>query len=188
MTKKIRSLAVLCCCALLTLCACGKQKIDPGQIAEQYLDRAFSAQYTVTTHAGFYSEYRLDCRYENGVSRVTILQPESVAGICGILDGENAVLQYEDVSLDTLLPEVSGYAPVDVLHVLVTQLCNDQGASYGMEQDRVTVEYRTLLPDGTESLKLITLHPETLDLLAAECYLDGSLILTLYMETLNWDS
>ena len=148
----------------------------------------FSAQYAVTTHAGFYTEYRLDCRYENGISRITIVKPESVAGICGVLDGENAVLQYEDVALDALLPQVSGYAPMDVLHVLVTQLSAVQGTAYGMETDQITVEYRSLLPNGSESLKLITLHPETLDLMTAECYLDDSLILTLHMENLNWDS
>ena len=76
---------------------------------------------------------------------------------------------------------------MDVLHVVVSQLCDPQGAVYGAEQERVTVEYRTLLQDGKESLKLITLHPETLDLVAAECYLDGSLILTLHMDALSWD-
>ena len=188
MWNHIRKLAALCCCMLLTFCACGKQKIDPAQITERYLDRSFSAQYTVTTHAGFYSEYRLECRYEDGTSRVTILQPESVAGICGVLDGKTARLQYEDVSLDALLPEVAGYAPMDVLHMLVTQLCTAQNAIYGNAQDHITVEYRELLTDGSESLKVITLHPETLDLLAAECYLDGSLVLALHMESLVWDS
>lgn len=187
MTKKICRLAVFCC-VLLTFCGCGKQKIDPEQIARRYEASAFSAQYTVTTHAGFYSEYRLDCRYENGVSRVAIVQPESVAGICGIVDGENAVLQYEDVALDALLPEISGYAPVDALHVLVTQLAAGQGLAYGMEQDWITVTCKNLLQDGTEAFKMVTLHPETLDLVAAECYLDGSLILVLQMENIDWDS
>lgn len=188
MKKHIGRLALFCCCMLLTFCACDRQKVDPERIAQRYLNHDFSAQYAVTTHAGFYTEYRLDCRYENGISRVTIIKPESVAGICGVLDGENAVLQYEDVALDALLPQVSGYAPMDVLHVLVTQLSAVQGTAYGMETDQITVEYRSLLPDGSESLKLITLHPETLDLMTAECYLDDSLILTLHMENLNWDS
>lgn len=170
---------------LLSLCGCKQTNVTPGQIAEHYQGRAFCAEYTVTTHSGFYTEYRLTCTRQEDVSSVTILQPESVAGITAKIHGNQAQLQYEDLSLDALQPEIPGYAPMDMLHEL---LCNLQDAPEfsGKEQGCVTLEYRSTAADGTELLKLLVLDEETLDLQSAECYLDGSLILSLKMETLQW--
>ena len=186
--KKRVLIVLLLCCSLLSLCACGKKKPDYPQIAQYYTDNDFTAQYTVTTHAGFYAEYQLDCRLENGSSRVTILAPDSVAGVCAVLQGDGAVLQYEDVSVDTLLPEIKGYAPMDALHVLIMQMKGEEPDFLGYESDKITLEYRNMLSDGSECMKTISLHPKTLDLQNAECYLDGSLVLALHMEQLVWDS
>lgn len=186
--KKRVLIVLLLCGFLLPLCACGKNKPDYPQIAEYYTDKDFMAQYTVTTHAGFYAEYQLDCRFENGSSCITILAPDSVAGVCAVLQGDGALLQYEDVSIDALLPEITGYAPMDALHVLMMQLKGEEPEFLGYESDKITLEYRNMLSDGRECMKTISLHPETLDLQSAECYLDGSLVLALHMEQLAWNS
>ena len=107
---------------LLSLCGCKQPNVTPEQIAEHYQQRSFSAEYTVTTHSGFYTEYKLTCTMQDGVSSVRILQPESVAGITAVVQGAQAQLQYEDLSLDALLPEIPGYAPMDMLHQLLCDL------------------------------------------------------------------
>ena len=47
--------------------------------------------------------------------------------------------------------------------------------------------YQGELPDGTETLKQVALDPETMDLLSAELFLDGSLILALQTESFQWE-
>lgn len=170
---------------LLSLCGCKQPNVTPEQIAEHYQQRSFSAEYTVTTHSGFYTEYKLTCTMQDGVSSVCILQPESVAGITAVVQGAQAQLQYEDLSLDALLPEIPGYAPMDMLHQLLCDL-QDVPEFSGKEQGCITLEYRSTAADGRELLKLLVLDEETLDLLRAECYLDDSLILSLKMERLQW--
>lgn len=185
--KRCRGIAVILLLALL-LCSCGKKDFDPQQVAEHYAQSGFSTQYTVTTHAGFYEEYQLCCEQQNDLSTVTILQPESVAGISAVLQEGDVKLQYEDLSLDALLPEAAGYAPMDVLHGLLEDLRAGDPENWGMESDLLTLEYKTTLTDGSETLKILTLQAETLDLLSAECYLDNSLILAVQVESWQWNS
>lgn len=181
-----------CCCGalalllILLLCACSKESFDPQQVAEHYAQGEFSAQYTVTTHAGFYTEYQLTCAQQNDLSSVTILQPESVAGISAVLQNGDTRLQYEDLSLDALLPEAPGYAPMDVLHGLLEDLRSGNPENWGKEADLLTLEYKTTFTDGTEARKILSLQAETLELLSAECYLDNSLVLAVRVENWQW--
>jgi hypothetical protein len=170
---------------LLCLTGCAEKKPTPEQIAAHYVDRPFHAVYTVTTHAGFYTAYQLDCIAGQEGATVVILQPESVAGITARFQGNDAVLQYQEISLDALLPEVAGYAPMDMLHWLLQDL-QSPPTFVGTEQGSLALEYRGITADGTETLKLVYLNPQTLDLQRAECYLNDSLILALDMEMLAW--
>jgi hypothetical protein len=74
---------------------------------------------------------------------------------------------------------------MDMLHQLLMDLQTPPAFS-GREQGRVTLEYRSTAPDGAELLKILVLNEETLEIQSAECYLDGSLILSLKMETIQW--
>lgn len=186
MRTKINCFILWSLLLMILLCGCGKQDFQPEQVCEYYAERAFSAQYTVTTHAGFYTAYQLSCDSRDGVSDVTILQPASVAGIHARLQNGDIKLQYEEISLDALLPEVPGYAPMDMLHGILEDLRSQFPENHSRETDCLSLEYKEILSDGTETLKIIKLNPETLDLQTAECYLDGSLILALQIETMEW--
>ena len=178
MVKKLLCAA----CLLLTLTACGKARFDPVQVKEKYVAAQIETEYTVTTHAGFFTQYRLSCSSADGASRVTILEPASVAGISATLEGENAVLQYEDVALDALLPKRQGYAPADALHFLLEDLKSAMPESWGREEDLLVLEYVSVFSDNTQSLKRVFLTPETLDLQGAELYLENSLILSIHID------
>ena len=169
----------------LGLCGCKQAGVTQEDITAHYQNRSFSAEYTVTTHSGFCVEYQLSCIWQNDVAQVKILQPQSVAGITAVVQGAEAMLQYEDISLDAMLPEIPGYSPMDMLHQLLMDLQTSAEFS-GKESGSVVLEYRSNYKDGTEVLKILTLDETSLDLQKAECYLDGSLILTLKMEKLQW--
>lgn len=171
---------------LLLLTACGKADFDPAAVAAHYTDGTLSAQYTVTTHDDFYTEYQLSTTVEDGVHKVTILQPESVAGVTAVLQSGQASIQYEDVSLDALLPPIAGCAPMDVLHGLLENLKNDVPVSFALETDTVALDYQETLSDGAEVLKQVVLQQETLLLQSAEIYLDGDLLLALQTDSFQW--
>lgn len=172
---------------VLLLSACGKNGFDPQNVAQHYAAGSLRAEYTVTTHAGVYTEYMLSYRDGDGLANVTILQPDSVAGVSAVLQNGDAVIRYEDVSLDALLPEVRGYAPMDVLYCLLEDLRDGVPSSYALEKDVVLLAYQGELLDGTETLKQVALDPEMMDLLSAELFLDGSLILALQTESFQWE-
>ena len=184
--KRSAPLALALTLALL-LSACGKNGFDPQNVAQHYAAGSLRAAYTVTRHAGVYTEYKLSYRDGDGLANVTILQPDSVAGVSAVLQNGDAVIRYEDVSLDALLPEVRGYAPMDVLYCLLEDLRDGVPSSYALEKDVVLLAYQGELPGGTETLKQVALDPETMDLLSAELFLDGSLILALQTESFQWE-
>ena len=103
-----------------------------------------------------------------------------------MLEEDSATLQYQDVSLDALLPEREGYAPMDVLHVLLKDLKEEIPVAHTVNEDTLLLEYHTIFQDNTEAVKQVVLNPETLELQGAELYLDGSLILSLTMEQFTW--
>lgn len=184
--KKRWMLFLVCLLPMLLFTACGKERFDPAQLRERYTAPAFSAQYTVTTHAGFYTIYQLSCDCADGISTVTVREPQSVAGIRAVMQEGNARLQYGGISLDALLPEVAGYSPMDALHGVLEDLRSAEAAQYGEENGLLRVEYRETLPDGRQTVKSVLLAPETLELVAAECYLEDSLILSLEITQMEW--
>ena len=131
--------------------------------------------------------YELTCERVDGISTVTIRSPQSVAGIQAVMQEGNTRLQYGDISLDALLPEVEGFAPMDVLHSVLEDLEGAAPQQYGREKGFFTVEYRKTVGSGKQAIKLLTLDSETLDLQSAECYLDDSLILSLDITELSWN-
>ena len=103
-----------------------------------------------------------------------------------MLQGDQATLQYEEVSLDALLPQIAGCAPVDVLYCLLENLKKDVPPGFAQENDTVILDYQETLSDGTDLLKQMVLHRETLELQSAEIYLDGDLLLTLRVDSFQW--
>lgn len=171
---------------LVLLTACGRQNFDPATVAAHYAEGDLTAQYTVTTHGDFYTEYQLSATVEDGVHTVTILQPASVAGISAVLQQDQTTIRYEDVALDALLPQIAGCAPVDVLHGLLTDLKNDLPVSFARQNGTITLDYQETLSDGAELRKQAILQEDTLALQGAEIYLDGDLLLVVRTDSFQW--
>ncbi len=170
--------------ALLLLAGC-QQAFDPRQLVERYSAGSLQAEYVITTHAGFCAEYQLSCQTEGDAAKVTLLGPESVAGVTAVLQKGEARLQYEDLSLDALLPEVAGFSPMDALHCLMNDLGSAPPEAYALEGDFLTADYPSV-QGQIQLLKRATFQRETLDLVSAELYLDGSLILTITPQSFQW--
>jgi hypothetical protein len=109
-----------------------------------------------------------------------------VAGVTAVLQNSQTTIRYEDVSLDALLPQIDGCAPMDVLHGLLADLRQDLPVSWTMETDTVMLDYQETLSDGTELWKRAVLQADTLTLQSAEIYLDGDLLLALQTDRFQW--
>lgn len=171
---------------LIMLSGCGQEKLTPEQLRMQYQDTYASARFRVRTYGGFSCEYMLEMKEgEQGFS-VTLLEPSSVAGLRAEVAPDGSSICYEDVTLDALLPEPGGYAPADVMPLIVKQLREAMPASAGWVQttegSRLQLEYQTDYADGTSGSKQILLNPETLAPERAELYLNGALMLTVETE------
>ncbi len=176
---------MLALCALLT--ACGGQRFDPQEVRDHYAAGGeLAARYTVTTHDSFFTEYVLDAAMEGGLMTVTIREPQSVAGVSAVLQEGRAELQYEDVSLDALLPELMGFSPMDVLAGLLTDLSTRLPESWAADEEALVLDYRQSLSDGQETLKRVELERETLSLRRAELYLQDDLLLMLECDDFCW--
>ena len=184
--RKRWALWLICVVVAVLGSACGKERFSPERLQTRYSGQDFAAQYTVTSHAGFYATYELECRRNEGISTVTIRSPQSVAGIQAVMQDGSTRLRYGEVSLDALLPEVAGFSPMDVLHGLLEDLQNNAPTQYGWENGFLTVEYRETVPGGKQAVKIITLDGQTLDIKSAECYLADSLILSVVIIEQEW--
>lgn len=172
-------------CVLLS--ACGGQSFDPQTVRDHYAPGGqLTARYTVTTHDSFFTEYVLDAALEGGLMTITIREPQSVAGVSAVLQEGRTELQYEDVSLDALLPELTGCSPMDVLPGLIADLGAHLPESYAVEEDALVLDYRKTLSSGEKTLKRVELERETLALRRAEVYLQEDLLLTLTPGDFCW--
>lgn len=173
-------------CLVLLLSGCGDTRCTPAQLMEEYQDTLAQARFQVRTCGSFACTYRLELAETAAGFSVTVLEPASVAGIRAEILPDGSAICYEDVTLDTLLPEPGGYAPADVLPGLLHQLRETIPAGLGTVQTtagkRLQAEYQTVFADGTLSVKQLLLYPETLYPESAELYLDGELQLAVEFE------
>lgn len=172
--------------AVLLLSGCGTKGFQPEQIREAYAANQARASLTATTHNGYYCEYGIDYTEEEEGARVLVTAPDSVAGIAAHLDKDGISVIYEDVELDALTPNEKGLSPVDALFWILSDLRDRSPDNWALERDgsrtRLSLEYSAFPEDGSEVLKKLVLDGETLHLIEAELYRNGSLILSLHVK------
>lgn len=118
-----RMLTALLALALLSGCGGGTQE------AETLLGR-FAAVESCEMEAALSCEweteqrrYVLHCLWQpEGESRVTVRQPEELAGLSAVFDGESCTLRFEDQVLDAGTPGGSGLSPAEALPRLMEAL------------------------------------------------------------------
>ncbi len=89
-------------------------------------------------------EYRVQVQYDNAqnpYAEITVQEPESIAGITAVYDAEENRLIYEDVSLQTILPEQDGLTPVDAVPAALHCLIAEEPTEIWREEDDVILQY-----------------------------------------------
>lgn len=181
----MRRLFLIALAGAVLLSGCGAKRFQPEMVPAQYETVLARAMVTATTHGGYYGEYKLSVEETKDGARVTVLSPQSVAGIEAVC-GDGVTLSYANVSLDAMTPEAPGFTPVDALPQLLRDLREQYPANWGKQREsdaqEIVLQYMQDFPDGTQGVKKVVLSADTLEPVLAELYLDGSLVLTLRVE------
>lgn len=177
-----KALGLLLICGLL-LSGCSDAGFDIGQVQEAYAQEAeITAEADITTHSGVLADYTISFMRRDGVSTVTLLAPESLAGISARTFEGRAEIEYEDVAVETLLPPISGFVPVDALAGVVNDLAGAVPVDYCAEElegmSCIALTFETAADEYTGQ-KRVWLDSQSLAVLRAEFYLDGQMIMSM---------
>lgn len=177
MLKRIALMVIAFCC----LTGCGEKEVDLNEIAEHYVQMtAVTAEADITVNSGAVAEYGILFARTETEDTVEILRPDSLAGICARILPDKAMVEYDGMALETLLPGISGFVPADAMSGLLDDLAEGMPEYYSLE----TLEGReTILlsyvkePEGQTARKLVWLDRATLVPLRAEFYLNTLMIM-----------
>ena len=168
---------------IFLLSGCSSKGFETSQVAEMYTNaKEISAQVDIRTNAGVVMDYTLSYTKDESSSSVEILSPESIAGIKASLQEGGARMVFDDLSVEMLLPSVSGFTPVDAMEGIVKDLAQSLPADYSFETKEgvecVAITYSGE-NSGYQAEKRVWLRQEDLAVVMAEFYLDGQMIMGL---------
>lgn len=112
----------------------------------------------------------------NASAEMTLLAPESIAGIKAHITGEDFIFSYEDTELETAMPDRKGLTPSDVTTYLLDTLMTGVPKQVWMEEDLLVLRYENEEETGTV-VRDIQLQPDTYALTCAQIYSNGEQIM-----------
>ena len=116
MLKKV--LPFFCLCMLLGCSFSRTAETDEAGIRTQYQDfvEATMRAEISAEFPDYVSTYLLDYSYQkDGESRITVVEPESIAGITVTLSGESPILSVGETRLETGTLDEDGLSPISAL-------------------------------------------------------------------------
>ena len=142
-----RTLAVLTM-LLCLLCACGGKENSPLQTPIDFRADllnsggcSFQAQISAEVEERMY-DLTLDCScLSGGTARVTVLAPETIAGVCAETDGKTGKLLYDGLSLAFGLPCDQRLAPVAMPAAVCRAWAEGMITSTGQEEEGLLAVY-----------------------------------------------
>lgn len=179
---------LLACCLLAG--GCGGAEFDIDTMREVYTQaESVTAEAAITTHSGVLADYVVSFVRQDGVSTVTLLEPESLAGISARTFAGRAEIEYDDVAVETLLPPVSGFVPADALAGVIDDLAGGVPVDYStVEMDggeRIALTFEMTFEDYAGQ-KRVWLDAGTLAVTRAEFYLDGQMIMSMTVNNMSF--
>lgn len=187
--KKEGAMAVLLACCLLAG-GCGSTEFDIEAMRKVYTQaESVTAEAAITTHSGVLADYVVSFVRQDGVSTVTLLEPESLAGISARTFEGRAEIEYEDVAVETLLPPVSGFVPADAMAGVIDDLSGGVPVDYSTVEaeggERIALTFETVFEDY-DGQKRVWLDADTLAVTRAEFYLDGQMIMSMTVNNMSF--
>ena len=143
--------SVLASVMLLTLASCGNKAEEQVQQALDFRAAVlgastcgFTADVTADYGESVY-DFTLEADYDPAErsTALTVTAPDSIAGICATIDGTDAELQFEEVSLVLETTGSSHIAPLRLPQILGDAWCYGYVESLSKEDEAILVTYRS---------------------------------------------
>ena len=120
--------------------------------------------------------YRIGYAYhKQDNAQMTVLAPESIAGIQAEITGEDFLFTYERTELETAMPDRKGLTPADMTTYLLYALMHQTPQQVWMEEDLLALRYETKEEAGTV-VRDGYVQPDSYALKAAHIYNNGEQI------------
>lgn len=173
---------MLCMILIIALSTggCGAKTVQ-AEIAAQYKAKQIAATADFSVYGEINLTYTVAYEKNGDTARVTLLAPECVAGITAAIDETGTRLTYDGLAVDTLLPAISGFQPVDALYWIVRDLQSgepDEVLCKGRGEDKRVVLSYARESDSIQLEKRITLAGDDLHLSAAEFLVNGEKVMS----------
>lgn len=177
---------ILCAiCAVILLCGCSAVR-SPEEAAASVRDvyagaSAIELVTNITSNLNEETlEYQIKYSYkkqeENASAVMTVLAPESIAGITAAITGDDFTFSYDGTELETAMPDRKGLTPVDVTTYLLYDLMNCVPEQVWSEGELLGMRYESSSDEGTV-VKEVYLQPDSGTLSEARIYYNGNQIL-----------
>lgn len=171
--------------AVFLLAGCSAVK-NPEEIAASVRD-VYAAASSIETVADITSDlneetmtYQIGYDYEKkedtASAVMTVLAPESIAGITAGVTGEDFTFSYDGTELETAMPDRKGLTPADVITYLLYDLMNTVPEQVWMEGELLALRFEEVTEECT-AVKEVYLNAETGALSEARIYCDGKQIM-----------
>ena len=180
---------ILCLCIFCIMTTGCRTALDVSRnIAERY-KTPLQATIHVSTVSGIACDYQLYCVVDNETSSVEIQKPESVAGIKATIHSQSCKIEYENLTLDSMMLNMRGMTPADCFDQTIYCLRNEVPIHYSYE-DKGETACICLTFEDTESgytvKRQVWLNEKSMEILEAEYYLNDVLVMRMYVEELSF--
>ena len=172
----------------LSLFGCRTAADVSKKICEQY-QTPIEATIQVSTLSGVACDFQLDCRVGKEESVVTIVKPESLAGLKAVIQSNTCSIQYEDLMLDSLMVPIRGMTPMDCFDQTIFSLRNEIPVSYVYEKkngkESLCLTFQGEV-SGYAYTRVFWLEERSFNLLEGEYYLDSILVMRMSVEDITF--
>ena len=172
---------------LLLLCGCSavSHPEDKAAAVKEAYETAADIELVTDITSNLDEEtmsYRIGYAYHkqdsgNATAQMTVLAPESIAGITADITGEDFRFTYEGTELETAMPDRKGLTPADVTTYLLYDLMHQVPQQVWMEEDLLVLRYETREEAGIV-VRDVSIQPDSYVLKAAHIYNNGEQILS----------
>ena len=172
---------------LLLLCGCSavSHPEDKAAAVKEAYETAADIELVTDITSNLDEEtmsYRIGYAYHkqdsgNATAQMTVLAPESIAGITADITGEDFRFTYEGTELETAMPDRKGLTPADVTTYLLYDLMHQVPQQVWMEEDLLVLRYETREEAGIV-VRDVSIQPDSYALKAAYIYNNGEQILS----------
>ncbi len=121
---------------------------------------------------GYQIGYSYQKQEEGSSAVMTVLEPESIAGITAEVSGDSFTFSYGETELETAMPDRKGLTPADVTTYLLRDLMQETPKQVWKEENLLALRYEQQTEEGTV-MKEVYLNPQTDALSEARIYQNG---------------